>query len=235
MFIQGRLLAAAALCSLVVSWGLPGATQAADKRKTIEFEGRQWVTSLAETVAVEEYRGTTALWVCGRNDTFVYLPEVEFQDGIIEVDIAVGVRSVSGIGFRGRDGGNWVDRILIDRLPGVPGTTNEVVEQAVVTRRNGTFVFLRIGVPKQDGFPEKPDLSGWCHVKLVIRGNAAEVYLNGSEEPVFEVGAMFDGIGKGTLGVCGGNFYFANFRYTTTEQIAACHDRTAGEDDLRPE
>ena len=205
--------------------------EAASGEKTIEFEGKQWVTDLADRVTVEEYRGTTALCVRGRNDSYVYLPDVEFQDGTIEVDIAIEPRSVPGIGFRGRDDGKWYDKIMIDRRRGEPRDPNEMVEQAVVTRRNGTLVLLRVGTPRQDGLGKKPDLYEWFHLKVAIRGKDVKVYLNGNEEPSIEVGGMFDDIGRGTLGVCGRDFYFANFRYTSSVHGAPVHDRIAGERD----
>lgn len=204
------------------------------ERQTIEFEGKQWVTNLADEVTIVEHRGTTALRVRGRNDTYVYLADVEVQDGTIEVDIANEPRSKPGVGFRGCYGGTRYDKIVFSRRGGRTGDGNEVVEQAVVTRRDGTFVFLSIRIPERDDVGGKPNLDEWFHVKIVFHGKDVEVYLNGSNKPCIEVGAMFDDLGAGTLGVCGTGFCFANFRYTPSERVAAPHDRPAGEGDLEP-
>ncbi len=230
----------AALASgLAVMVLLCPATFAADRepaseRKTIEFEGRQWVTDLARVVTVKEHQGTTALCVRGRSDAYVYLADVELQDGTIELDIATEPRSMPGIGFRGRDDGNRYDKIMFARWRGASQDETEVVEQVVVTRRSGTLGLLRVRIPVPDGVGEKPDLHEWFHVKVAFRGKEVKVYLNGSEDPCVELGSMFDDVGKGTLGVCGTDFYFANFRYTANQKIVAHHDRPTGRGDLEP-
>ncbi len=184
---------------------------------TIEFEGRQWRHHSADRVVVEEYRGKTALRVQGaRTNSSVYLPEVEFQNGTIEVDIAAPGRSTAGIGFRGRDNGYWCNKIVFNRWRGKDEDKCDVVEQAVVTRRTGTVLVLNIRKSGQDGIRERLDVYDWFHVKVVVQVENVKVYLNGSEEPSIEVGAMFDGNKKGVLGLCGGDFCFANFQCTAT-------------------
>ena len=187
---------------------------------TIAFEGRNWRHDVADQVSVEEYRGKTALHLYGGPDNSVYLPEVEFQDGTIEVDFATVDRSTPGIGFRGRDNGTWCSKILFNHWPGNDQDHGEFVEQAVVTRRSGTVLVLNIRGSGQDSLPDGTDGPEWFHVKVVVQGDGAKVYLNGAEEPSIEVGAVFDRNRKGVLGLCGGGgggSYFANFRYNTLE------------------
>jgi len=184
---------------------------------TIEFEGKKWECHSADRVAVKEYRGKTALRIYGGYDTAAYLPDVEFHDGTIEVDMAALDRSLPGIGFRGRDNGNWCSKILFNHWRGEDQDQGEFVEQAVVTRRNGTVLVLNIRGSGQDNTRDRMDGPDWFHVKAVIQADKVKVYLNGSEEPSIELGAMFDGNEKGVLGLCGGGFYFANFRYTAVE------------------
>jgi hypothetical protein len=233
--LRGVLASGLAVIVLLCSEASAAECEPDSERHTIEFEGRQWVTNLARKVTVEEYQGTTALCVRGRHDAYVYLADVELQDGTIEVDIATEPRSTPGIAFRGRDGGNWCDKILLARWMGTPRDNADVVEQVVFTRRNGTLGLLRVRVPVRDGVGGNPDLYEWFHVKVAFRGREVKVYLNGSQDPCVEVGSMFDEIGKGTLGVCGTDFYFANFRYTASERVAAHKDRPTARDALTPE
>jgi len=187
---------------------------------TIEFEGRKWSHHLAGRAVVEEYRGKTALCVRGvRTDCSVYLPEVEFQDGTIEFDIATPARSVPGIGFRGRANGKWRNRIMFSRRRGKGQEKRGVVEQVVVTRKASTVVLLNIRESRQYGVPEERGGYDWLHVKVVAQGDTVKVYLNGGQAPSVVVGALFDGDEKGVLGLCGGRVCFANFRYTNADGV----------------
>ena len=84
------------------------------------------------------------------------------------------------------------------------------MDQAVITRNNGTLILLNIGVPSVG---DNPDLRDWFHARVVIQGRNVKVYLD-DEELCLEVGGMIDGSGNRTLGMCGSDFYFSNFRYT---------------------
>jgi hypothetical protein len=186
-----------------------------EHRSAIEFEGREWRYTRADRVAVKEYRGKTALLLSGGNGSFVYLPDVEFGDGTIEVDIAAIDRSLPGIGFRGRDNGYWRNVVFFNRWRGTENDTCDVVEQAAITHRTGTNLVLNIRTSASDGSHTRPDLCEWFHVKIVVQGSSVTVYLNNSQVPSFEVGAMLDVHEKGVLGLCGNDCYFANFRYTS--------------------
>ncbi len=190
-------------------------------RDTIEFEGRQWRCDLADEVVVVEYRGKTALRVRGGPTAAVYLPEVEFQDGVIEVDFATPGRSAPGIGFRGHDNGMWHNEIKFNRWPGENQDKRVVVEQAVVTRRANTVLLLNTRGPGFSSIRDKTEGPDWFHVKVVVQGDRVQVYLNGDEEPTFEVGAVFDGNRSGALGLCGGDFFFKNFKYTAAERVVS--------------
>ena len=189
---------------------------------TVEFEGRRWRYHSIRRAVVKEYRGKTALCVNGqRSDGAVYLPGIEFRDGVIEVDMATPDRSAPGIGFRGRDKGKWRNRIMFSRRRGRSQDRRGVVEQAVVTRKASTVLLLNIEESRYYGLSEELGGYDWFHVKIVVQGDTIRVYLNGGQKPSVVVGAMFDGDQKGVLGLCGGDFYFANFKYTTVSGVAS--------------
>ena len=193
----------------------PPALAASDGLHSIEFEGKRWVTGSPGQITATEYEGKTALCVRESTDTPVYLPDVVFRDGTIEVDLATAARSTPGIAFRGRGNGERVDRVMLNRWRRSSQHEGVLIEQAVVTRHKGTLLFLRVGVPdEKDGSGTRPEFHGWFHLKLVVRGRRVAVYLDDDERPSIEIDEMLDGLEGGTLGVCGRNFYFANFRYT---------------------
>ena len=212
-----RVLAiSAAVVALLGSTAFAAEDERSSSGHTIEFEGRKWRHDASDRVFVEQHRGKTALRVQGtRTTSSVYLPEVEFQDGAIEVDFAAIDRSIAGIGFRGRDNENWCNTIMFNRA--WPGKDRDEVEQAIVTRRVGTVLVLNIRRSEEDTIRHTADGPEWFHVKVVVQRSNVQVYLNGSEEPDIEVGAVFDPNEKGVVGLCGRHFYFANFRYTTAE------------------
>lgn len=212
------LVVGAAITTVVGATAFAAGQEPPTPGGTVEFEGRQWGRHLVSHVAVEEYRGKTALCVEGGGvNSSIYLPGVEFRDGTIEVDIATPGRSAPGIGFRGRDKGKWRNRIMFSRWRGKEDDKRGVVEQAVVTRRTSTVLHLNIRESRQYGLPKGLGGYDWFHVKVVVQGDTAKVYLNGSKEPSIEVGAVFDANEKGEVGFCGGHFYFANFQYTNAK------------------
>jgi len=187
-------------------------TAGAGGGKTVDFEGKQWATSLAKEVIVVEYKGKKALHILGGEQTYVYLPGVEFQDGVIELDIAGPI--FSGVGFRGRENGRRVEKIYF--RPQNAGTAKHAntVQYAVLGREDGTWRYLRTKFPGKYETGADIKKGEWFHVKLVIRGTEVKVYVDEKPEPVLTVDKMLDGVAKGTVGVWGWNSYFANFRFT---------------------
>ncbi len=182
--------------------------------KTILFEGKRWVTDLADKVTVRGFKDRSALSMRGSPDSYVYLPDSGFLDGTIEVDIAVESRGVAGIGFRGSADGTRVDKVCF-LFAGHAGDVSEsLVQQAVVTRQDETMCVLRL----QSSGGNKAGLSvkreEWFRARIVIVGARIQVFLNDGAEPVFVVDKMLDFAGKGTVGVWGRGANFADFRFT---------------------
>ncbi len=210
LFTRACTLGMASVISLTV---IAGISMAGDgQSKTIEFEGKTWVAGLAKEVTVADYKGKKAMHVVGGEQSYVYLPEVEFQDGIIEVDIAGAI--FSGIGFRGSENGKRLEKVYF--RPQNAGTAKHAntVQYAVIGRKDGTWRYLRTNFPGkyETGADIKKD--EWFHVRLVIRGAEVKVYVDEKPEPVLTVDKMLDGTSKGTVGVWGWNSYFANFHFT---------------------
>jgi hypothetical protein len=194
----------------------PGADNFPIVPKKIEFEGKTWVADLAKEVEVVEYKGKKARHIVGGEITHVYLPDVSFENGVIECDIA-GPR-FSGLAFRGRDKGRKAEKVYF--RPQNAGTEKHqnTVQYSVIGNPQGTFRYLRENFPGkyETGADIKPN--DWFHVRLEISGTTLRAFVNGGKEPLLIVDPMLDGESKGTVGLWGHDTYFANFKWSPSEK-----------------
>ena len=182
----------------------------------------------AETVA---FKGRKALRVrdaappdLGDEGRLVILPKTDFQDGVIEVDLAgepgpgagEGARGFVGIAFRVAPDQSRFECIYLR-------PTNGRTEDQM--RRNHSVQYISMpGFPwhfLRKEFPEKYETyvdlvaAEWTKVKIEVRGEKTRLYVNGVEQPTFLVndlkqkqskGSVALWIGPGTLA------HFANLR-----------------------
>jgi hypothetical protein len=204
------------LSILLGSTALPADNQSPTQQDAITFEEKGWELHEVTRAAVEDYRGKTALRVQGQHtDSSVFLPGVEFKDGTIEVDIAALDRTQPGIGFRGRAGGMWRNEIIFNFWPVKGERAAKHLEQAVLTRKDNTVLVLNI---RQSARDDVRCSVKWFHVKIVVRESKVQIYLDGNGRPSIEMGNVFDETQRGAIGLFGGDFYFANFSYTSDEK-----------------
>lgn len=177
-----------------------------DDGLSLTFQGQKWTMETARDDAVTVHAGRPAIQVVGPLASSAYLKDVEFTDGMIEADLAAGPRGMPGIAFRRQEGSRIVDRIIFLRVPASGLREDVEVEQAIVTRRDGTQIFLRLQC--------HDDVADWFHVKLVVRGSGVQVYVDDSATPIFSVENMLDGTRSGNIGLWGHQeFYASNFRF----------------------
>jgi hypothetical protein len=184
--------------------------------KRITFEGKEWIADYAIGAQVVDYKGKRALHLDGREQCYVYLPIDDFQDGVIEVDIAGDI--FSGIGFRGRENGQRVEKLYFRPQNAGTDRHGNTVQYAVIGREGGHWRDLRTQFPGKYETGADIEQGEWFHAKLVIKGTSLKVYLNDSENPVLAVDPMLDGVSKGSVGVWGWDSYFANFKYTSDSE-----------------
>ncbi len=180
--------------------------------KTVSFEGRQWDVSLARRVTVENFKGKKALHVTGQESAYVFLPEVDFQDGTIEVDIAGA--TFSGIAFRGRDGGKRAEKLYFRPQNAGTAKHENTVQYSLIGRPDGSWRALRTKFPGKYEAGADIAKDKWFHVRLEIRGKRLEAFVNDSPKPVLVVDPLLDELSRGTVGVWGWNTYFAGFTFT---------------------
>jgi len=179
------------------------------KTETITFKGRK-----ALRVVDAAPPGT------GDEGRLVILSKTDFQDGIIEVDLAgepgpnagEGARGFVGIAFRVAPDQSRFECIYLR-------PTNGRAEDQV--RRNHSVQYISIpGFPWQllrKDFPEKYEtyvdlVAGeWTKVKIEVRGEKARLYVNGVEQPTLLVNDLKQGLSKGAVALWVGTGTVANF------------------------
>jgi hypothetical protein len=199
--------------------------------QTVSLDSPDQLKPLNVKIENVTFKGRKALRVSdtapaslGDEGRLVVLTKTEFQDGIIEVDLAGEPGPKAGVGARGFVGVAFSvapDQSRFECIYLRP--TNGRAEDQV--RRNHSVQYISVpGFPwhqLRKDFPEKyesyVDLlpSEWTRVKIEVRGEKARLYVNGAEQPTLLVndlkqkqsnGAVALWIGTGTVA------HFSNVR-----------------------
>jgi sugar lactone lactonase YvrE len=140
-----------------------------------------------------------------------YLKDVNFQNGVIEFDLAVnGERSYPGILFRIQNEAEY-ERFYI--RPHLPKNFQNILQY--VAAFNGIDSWQIYNGPGMTASASIP-LNQWFHIKMEVLNNQARVFLNNAKEPNLFIDDLAHGISKGSLGLNGpddGSAYFSNFSY----------------------
>lgn len=142
---------------------------------------------------------------------------VTFQDGVIEVDMAVsGQRGFAGINFRVGEDGQYEHFYIRPHKSGLPDALQYTpVFHGLSSWQlyNGTGYTAAAPIPTNQ----------WIHIKLEIKGSQGRVFLDGADTPALVMGWLQHGKSKGTIGLFGpprGAVYFANFAYRLDGDLA---------------
>ncbi len=183
------------------------------KAETVTFKGRK-------ALRVSD----AALAGAGDEGRLVVLPKTDFQDGIIEVDLAgepgpgagEGARGFVGVAFRIAPDQSRFECIYLR-------PTNGRAEDQV--RRNHSVQYISVpGFPwprMRKEFPEKYETyvdllpAEWTKVKIEVRGEKARLFVNGVEQPTLIVNDLKQGQSKGGIALWIGTgtvAHFANLR-----------------------
>ena len=189
----------AALIALCACCLAPGRAAAAE---TIDFGSELWIFKNA---AVKEYLGRRCL------HGYALLKDVLFENGVIEVDMAVtGASSYPGFVFRVQSDRDY-ERIYL--RPHRAGLYPDAVQYTPVFNGiagwqlyNGNGFTAGVELPTEQ----------WIHMKLEVSGTQARLYVADMETPVLEMSDLKHGASSGAIGLFGprdGNYYFSNFSY----------------------
>jgi len=176
--------------------------------ETVDFDSDRWSMPNAR---VFEHLGRKALMGTA------YLEDLEFEDGVIEVDIAVtGRRSYPGIRFRIQDPGNYEECYI---RPHRAGLYPDAVQYTPVF--NGISCWQ---LYSGDGYTAAAEIGTdeWIHMKIEVTGDRARVFLGEAVEAVLEIGRLEHGTSRGGIGISGpmdGTAYFSNFAYSLSGEF----------------
>lgn len=133
--------------------------------------------------------------------------DVLFGDGIIEVDISVSPKkSLTGISFRG-DRDETCENIYLR----VPLSGRDDAIQYAPFFHNEDYWQL---YPEHQARYVYPD-TGWVHMKIVVKGNTAQLFINTDTIPALVVDHLRTRNPSGRIGLwCLSEQRFSNFSYT---------------------
>ena len=136
--------------------------------------------------------------------------DVDFRDGTIEADIAFAANGVFfGIAFRVESADQY--EVIFFR-PGASGTTQAIQYTPGLLGANVWQIYTGPGYTAEARIPREK----WIHVRIVVRGPEARLFLDGAAEPAIVVPELRLRNGHGSIGFWGhmGDAYFTNLRYT---------------------
>jgi hypothetical protein len=134
-----------------------------------------------------------------------------FTDGIIEFDLRMsGERGFMGAAWRIQDLESYEEFYLRPHQSGNPDANQyQPVFHGVAAWQ--LYHGERYGSPSSYRFDQ------WVHLKIVVAGTRAEVYIDDMTRPALRIDELKRGLAGGRVGLTAGNFApatFSNFRYT---------------------
>jgi hypothetical protein len=140
---------------------------------------------------------------------FAFLKDVDFEDGVIEVDIAAPtLRSFVGVVFRFE---NTEDHEIVYFRPHKSGLEDAVQYAPSFNGAACWQLYSGKGFTTAVDFP----LQQWVHIRIEISGLGGKVYVNNAEKPVLIIEDLKRGYSHGSVGLWAGanGGHFSNFTY----------------------
>jgi hypothetical protein len=159
------------------------------------------------------YLGQPSLFI---DNGFALLRDSSFGDGTIEFDIAMhGHTSYAGVVFRAASGDDCELVYLRPHLSREP----DAVQYTPVY--NGFFAWQLYNGKGYTAAAELP-VNRWVHVKLVVSGYSARLFVDGAREPQLTATSLKRAWARGMVGLWGGfgGANFANFVVTPADTTA---------------
>lgn len=177
--------------------------------ETIPFGSDRWEFA-AKEYRLEDFHGQKSLFL--REGLALLKDSGDFVDGIIEFDIAIPAkRGFSGAIWRMQDTNNYEEFYLRHHQSG-----NEDANQYCPVF-GGLASWQLYYSGDGYGYPVRYRFDEWMHVKIVVAGHEAEIYLNDMETPIVYVSELKREISPGKVGLRGQVFapaHYANFSLT---------------------
>ena len=200
------------------------------KEVVFDFSDHEtWTTDGVETEIIE-YKGKEAFRIKGApGERIAYVKDFEFIDGVIELDIAA-IPYYTGLVFRVRsehvyEGIYFRPQNSRHKDPARRGHTVQYISNPKFT-----WYYLRETAPEKYEAAVDIPPEEWFHVKVVVTGTKAEVFVNDAKSPCLVVEDLKHGTSQGSVGVWCGNTSagtFANLSVTRTAPASAGETQTA--------
>jgi hypothetical protein len=159
--------------------------------EVIPFDSGRWKYDPG-AANVEEYLGRTSLFVKGG---IAYVADVEFTNGVIEFDVALpDDRGFIGGVFRLTDAYNYEDFYMRPHQSGKPDATQYT---PVFNDLAGWQLYHGDGYSANVTY----DYDTWIHLKIVVSGETAEVFIGDGDQPALVVNELKFGVRSGKVGV----------------------------------
>jgi len=184
-----------------------------------------------------EYLGRKAvrLTTTADSDIFAFVNGSDFQDGVVDVDIAVhvttppGVRmpGFTGIAFRARPDGSHYDMFYLrpkNALAEDQAMRNHSVQYVAKPGFDWSPLRRRWPWVYESWADLTPDT--WTHVRIEVHGRSARLFVNGSDKPSLTVNGLKGEDLKGGVALWGypaEESYFSNLRVTHETPAALCN------------
>ena len=183
------------------------AAPAALRAETVPFDLARWEIK-AEESRVVDLDGRPSLVLKGG---IAAVAGSRFTDGIIEFDLRMsGERGFMGAAWRIQDLESYEEFYLRPHQSGNPDANQyQPVFHGVAAWQ--LYHGERYGSPSSYRFDQ------WVHLKIVVAGTRAEVYIDDMTRPALRIDELKRGLAGGRVGLTAGNFApatFSNFRYT---------------------
>lgn len=147
------------------------------------------------------------------------LKDVEFEDGIMECDLAMkaGVRSYPGLLFRVQSLEEY-ERVYL-RPHRSPLYDDAVQYLPAFHGVDSWQIYSGPGITSRAVIPT----DRWVHMKIEVLGTQARVFLDNAPQPVLVIGDLKRGKTKGGLGLttmADGNSFFSNFSFRRASSLS---------------
>lgn len=175
---------------------------------SVPFDLSRWDTTGAK-VTTENYQGKESFVL---KSGVIYFKDADFLDGTIEADVSmVQQRQFPGIVFRMQDRQNYEEFYLRAHQSGNPDAN----QYTPVFNGNAGW---QLYYGDKYSYPFNYMFNQWHHIKIVVHGLSAEIYIDDMEKPLINVPELKRDWKAGKIGFSGGaveaGVHFANLKYT---------------------
>lgn len=177
--------------------------------QVIPFDSNRWEFDAKES-RVEEYLGRQSLRL---KSGLALIKDAKFLNGIIEFDIAFSnERGFMGAVWRVQDSGNYEEFYCRPHQSGNPDANQY---SPVFNGLSGWQLYYG----EDFSAPVRYRFNEWMHIKIVVNGQQAEIYIVDMETPALFIPELKRDAASGQVGLSAGNFaqaHYSNFSFDHT-------------------